>query len=119
MPLDNPLVQESLQFASLLNAWTNYGAPFNNASYWKDSLGVVHLNGVLQGGASATTIFLLPLGYRPINREALTTHCNSSTLGNHIGRVDVFADGSVFCQVGVTSGTTIAFFLDGLTFRAA
>jgi hypothetical protein len=48
----------------LVNAWANTGTG-ENAAYLKDPLGFVHLIGRLAGGATGTTAFTLPAGYRP------------------------------------------------------
>jgi hypothetical protein len=46
---------------TLINSWT--GA--EGYGYLKDPLGFVHLRGAFSTGASATTAFVLPAGYRP------------------------------------------------------
>lgn len=121
MPLDNPVIQtaEAWKTPTLLNAWTNYGSPFNPVGYWKGADGVVHLRGSLATGTTNTTIFQLPTGYRPPNTEVLPCVCFSSTLGYVTGRIDIPATGLVLCYVGPSSGVTILFCLDGLTFRIA
>lgn len=121
MPLDNPaiLVQAAWTAPTLLNSWANYGSPWNPSGYWKDSLGVVHLRGLVSTGATGSIIFVLPVGYRPANQEAIATIAFGLSMGYTFGRVDVWTNGSVQCQTGVTTGANAAFFLDGLTFRAA
>jgi hypothetical protein len=58
--------QEGWIAPTLLNSWVNYGAPFANAGYFKDTLGLVHLRGVMKDGSGlGTAIFNLPSGYRP------------------------------------------------------
>lgn len=47
------------------NSWANYGGGFSSVGFWKDSFGVVHLQGTFTGGAAGTTAFTLPAGYRP------------------------------------------------------
>jgi hypothetical protein len=47
------------------NGWHNLGSPFRPAQACKDSLGFVHLDGVLTGGTPNTTALVLPAGYRP------------------------------------------------------
>lgn len=44
------------------NGWTA-GDPV--PQYMKDSRGIVHCRGILQGGASTTAAFVFPVGYRP------------------------------------------------------
>ena len=104
------LQQESWQTPRLLNDWVNYGNGFNNAGYFKDSLGIVHLKGLVRGG-TADTIFTLPLGYRPSARELHGVSCSPNT----IGRVDILPNGTVRRHVGDNAWIS----LDGITFRAA
>jgi hypothetical protein len=121
MPLDNPIIQtaEAWKVPTLLNAWQNYGAPFNPVGYWKDSNGVVHFRGSLAVGTIGTTMFQLPVGYRPPYTEVLQCLCYSTTLGYVPGRVDIPSTGLVYCQTGPLSGNTLYFGMDGLTFRIA
>jgi cytoskeletal protein CcmA (bactofilin family) len=51
------------------NGWTNYEKEFNTAAFFKDSLGIVHLRGLVQGSTLAKAIFQLPEGYRPAAQE--------------------------------------------------
>ena len=51
------------------NGWTNYENVFNKAAFFKDSLGIVHLRGLVQGSTLAKAIFQLPEGYRPAAQE--------------------------------------------------
>jgi hypothetical protein len=55
----------SLHFtnAKLKNGWHRYGPAQAPAGYVKDSLGVVHLRGVINGGSG--TAFFLPSALRP------------------------------------------------------
>ena len=92
------------------NGWRNYGSGYNGAAYFKDSLGIVHLRGLVRGGTIRKDIFVLPAGFRPAGRELHAVMTNSG-----IGRVDVLTDGRVYPERG---GNTW-FGLDGVTFRAA
>ena len=48
------------------NAWVNFNAAtWSTAAFYKDSQGIVHLKGTLDGGTAGTTAFTLPVGYRP------------------------------------------------------
>ena len=47
------------------NGWHNLGFPFPRARLCKDSLGLVHLEGVIGGRSGNTPIFVLPSAYRP------------------------------------------------------
>ncbi|GAX37251.1 hypothetical protein [Nodularia sp. NIES-3585] len=105
------LEQEAWQTPTLKNGWVNYDNTYNPAGYFKDSLGIVHLRGLVKNGSTTTTIFLLPVGYRPSNRELQAVQTKENT----IGRLDIYTDG----QVLVHSGNSGWFSLDGVTFRAA
>jgi hypothetical protein len=47
------------------SGWTNTEPGVSTAAFYKDSLGVVHLKGVIAGGGNGNTAFTLPTGYRP------------------------------------------------------
>ncbi|MCZ8276313.1 MAG: hypothetical protein O9314_21940 [Microcystis sp. LE19-4.1E] len=102
--------EEAWIVPAFMNSWTNYDTTYNPAGYFKDSLGIVHLRGLVKNGTNNTTIFTLPVGYRPSNRELQAVQTNLNT----IGRVDILADG----QVTVVSGSNVWVSLDGITFRA-
>ena len=64
---------------SFQNGWTNYGGlPQTQVSYMKDSMGFVHLQGVISGGTNAATAFTLPAGYRSSTYRSFLV-CNSLT----------------------------------------
>ncbi|NES77323.1 MULTISPECIES: hypothetical protein [Okeania] len=106
---ETTLQQESWQTPTLQNGWVNYGSGYNSAGYFKDSLGIVHLKGLVRNG-TANTIFTLPVGYRPAARELHSV----ATYNNTIGRVDIFSNG----RVQRISGSSAWVSLDGITFRA-
>ncbi|MDR3563352.1 MAG: hypothetical protein P4N59_18225 [Negativicutes bacterium] len=102
---------ENWQTADLTAGWANFGAPYSQAAYYKDSGGIVHLGGVVKGGAAASVIFTLPVGSRPSYRQIL-----SGLAGGDVAcRIDVYPDGSVKWVVG---GTSAYVALDGIRFRA-
>lgn len=104
------ITQTSWTAPSLLNSWANYGGAYNSAGYFKDSLGIVHLRGLVKDGTIGQSIFTLPAGYRPTANEVLVTISNGA-----IGRIDIAADGNVYA----TTGDNTWFSLDGVTFRVA
>jgi len=103
------LEQEAWHTPTFQNGWVNFGGPYNSAGYFKDSLGIVHLRGLVKSGSD--TIFTLPTGYRPPKRELQAVQTNPNT----IGRIDILADGQVLMYAGSNSWIS----LDGITFRAA
>ena len=94
---------------SFFTGWKTLGDPHPLAGYFKDSLGIVHLRGMVEGGPNPD-IFHLPLEYRPGSRSVHMV----LTSGNQIGRIDVLKDGVVRRE----SGGLGWYSLDGITFRA-
>lgn len=95
---------------ALLNSWVNFGGGFSTAGYYKDSVGVVHLTGMIMSGVLGAAAFTLPPGYCPQNKELIAAISNGST-----GRLDVMTNGDVV----PTSGFNTWFSLCGIAFRAA
>jgi hypothetical protein len=102
--------------------WRNDSSTTNNdASFYKDPYGVVHLKGIVcfqgnpngdcsnTGSVSRVTIFQLPVGYRPAKDWSFHT---ATAFGD--GLVSVGADGHVDYINGSYAGTA----LDGIDFRA-
>jgi hypothetical protein len=52
---------------SLLNSCVNYGGEYDVAGYLKDTMGFVHIKGLIKSGTgdAGTTVFVLPAGCRP------------------------------------------------------
>lgn len=92
------------------NSWVNYGSGFNDAGYYKDALGFVHLKGLIKSGTVGSSAFTLPVGLRPQATELLGTVSNGA-----VGRVDIATSGTV-TPTSPSNNTWVA--LDGLTFRA-
>ncbi|MCP4710447.1 MAG: hypothetical protein GY869_17630 [Planctomycetes bacterium] len=64
------LEQQSWQTPAFQNSWINYGSGYNPAQYFKDSMGIVHLRGLVKNVTLGQTVFTLPAGYRPASRNA-------------------------------------------------
>lgn len=100
--------------------WINDPLPDNNtAGYYRDPYGTVHLKGVVCASVSgsgcddsnistSSTIFTLPVSYRPAKQEVFPVWANFA-----FGTVIVFPDGGVSAFSGTNHMS-----LDGLTFRA-
>ena len=106
MPVQSPWVTPKME-----NKWVRYTAIFNPPGFYRDSLGVVHLRGLVKGGANKTTIFTLPAGYRPTFQQLHPVSIWNDT----IGRVDVMGDGRIHATKVATQWVS----LDGITFRVA
>jgi hypothetical protein len=105
---ETSLQQEGWQTPTFQNGWHNYSTEYNYAAYFKDSLGVIHLRGLVRNGIG--TIFTLPEGYRPPRRELFRV----ATYLDVMGRIDIFSDGQVY----MVSGNSGWISLDGITFKA-
>jgi hypothetical protein len=106
-----PLTGTAWIAATLGNGWVNVGG-YATAGYMKDPLGFVHLKGVIGTGASGTTAFTLPAGYRP------------GASGLHSGGgINVTAPTAVVVYIG-SDGTVSPYYsagssgLSGITFLA-
>ena len=98
---------------TLLNGWTNFGAGWQPAGYFKDSSGVVHIRGVVNnvvGTAAANAIFTMPAGYRPANRTPFVSWNMQTAVS---GRIDVDAAGNVFNNAATAANDL--FTINGLT----
>lgn len=92
------------------HSWVNYVAGFDEAGYYKDPFGMVHLCGIIKSGTLNQSAFNLPGGYRPKARRMFP----SIDGVNAVSRVDVTATGDVIPVTGNTAYIT----LDGIHYRA-
>jgi hypothetical protein len=91
-----------------LNGWSNYGLGFAPARFYVDVSGVVHLEGVVQGGTASSNVFRLPTGFRPRLNHAWAV---AATGG--VENIDVYSNGLVFAFGPATAAVA----LDGISFR--
>ena len=100
-----------------LNGWDNYSADFNRAGFFKDSMGLVHLKGLVSSG-SDRLIFVLPSGYRPAYTEVHTVY-TILTSGTTIGQLHITSSGGVYFMENLPIWELLTeISLDGITFRA-
>lgn len=84
---------------TLLNSWTNFGSGFQTARYRRLPSGQVEIQGLVAGGTGPlSTVFTLPVGYRPAAALVFATIAN-----NALARLDVEADGDVRWVLGGTN----------------
>lgn len=59
------------------NGWVNYGSVEATAAFYKDPWGRVHIKGLVKTGTINTTIFTLPVDYRPPANLIFNTQSNN------------------------------------------
>jgi hypothetical protein len=95
--------------------WQNYGVggTYQVAGFMKDSMGFVHLRGLVQSThvARGTTIFTLPSGYRPTYTSGFGQRADQTAMGS----IYVKATGAVTIATGETAVDGFIW-LDGITF---
>jgi hypothetical protein len=106
------LLEEWTTVAAFDNGCSNTGAPWANASYYKDPWGRVYLRGHISGGILTQSIFQLPAGYRPAIPVAFAASHNGSFIEVRVNDV-----GQVFTSSGAGAHTNLS--LDGMSFRIA
>lgn len=97
------------------NSWVNYDGTWASAGFTKDSNGFVHLKGLIKSGTLYSTMFTLPVGYRPAKITMNCVVCHNGA-GYLIGRLDVSSNGTV--KLTDSGGNTFAS-LENVTFKAA
>jgi hypothetical protein len=95
---------------TLAGTWVNFGGGYNNAGYWKDSTGRVHLRGMIKSGTIGTTAFTLPSGYRP------SATCRFAAESNSAYGICTIDSAGV---VTPAAGNTAWFSFDGMSFNTA
>lgn len=91
------------------NSWVNFDVTTNQGlRFWKDPMGLVHIEGLVKSGTIGATIFTLPAGYRPDKAHVFVVISNGA-----IGRCDVTATG----QVVAMAGNNTYFSLSGINFK--
>lgn len=59
------------------NSFVNVGGAYSGTAYWKDALGNVWVYLAATGGTNGTTVFTLPVGYRPGRQFVFTAYVGS------------------------------------------
>lgn len=93
--LDAAVGQQAWQPLTLSNGWAAFGGMYVAPRYMKDSLGFVHVEGLIKGGTMGQIAATLPAGYRPS-----AAHYWGSASSGVIGIADVTASGTITPRVG-------------------
>lgn len=107
--------QENWIAPTLLNAWVNLAAGTNVAGYYKDSLGVVHLKGMIKSGTVGQVLFILPVGYRPSAMMVFTVLSHNGSADIYT-RMEILATGEI--QFSSATGGNNYLSLENIHFRA-
>lgn len=107
---DKLATQEAWVAPTMSNGWINYGtSSFTACGYMKDTMGFVHLRGLISSGTSNTAIFTLPVGYRTLKQLHIAVPAN-----NAFGNIAILTNGNVHLQ----AGSNVWMSLDGISFLA-
>lgn len=105
------VAQPAWTAVSFENSWVNFDSSnYTAGSYMKDSLGFVHLRGLVKTGTIGTTIFTLPSGYRPAKHHHFGVASNGA-----FGYCYITNAGAV----QASGGSNTWFSLDGIRFSTA
>ncbi|MCR4297515.1 MAG: hypothetical protein NUV75_01995 [Gallionella sp.] len=107
------IVPEVLQTVALQNSWVNFGGTEITFGYWKDSVGMVHIQGGIKSGTvtAGTLVFTLPSSYRPYAVIELGGFSDS-------GYWAITIDAAGAATIKLAPANTFAS-LNGMSFRAA
>jgi len=99
-------------------AWAQYSASAT-VGFYKDAWGRVHLRGAGQDGTPTSTIFTLPVGFRPPATAYFAIVANPTTGSIQTGETRVKSDGVVEATryLNGGSGAVTWWSLDGISFR--
>lgn len=93
--------QQGWQALPYNNSWVDYDTTlWGGGQYYKDSLGIVHMRGLIKGGTagSGITVGTLPVGYRPQTFNQLFLVATNDVYG----RLEVHPDGTVVTGAGIS-----------------
>lgn len=95
---------------AFVNSWINHSSIWDTAAFMKDSMGFVHIKGLVKSGITNVVMFTLPAGYRPKLNQLFGVDAND---GVH-ARVDVTSLGEVIPRAAGNTyiGINISFFAE-------
>ena len=94
--------QENWIVPTLLNSWENFSGIHASVGYYKDTMGVVHVKGVLKSGGVGVTCFVLPSGYRPSEYMEYASIAQSG-----VAQIEIGSDGAVVIASGSATWTSM------------
>jgi hypothetical protein len=100
------------QTPTLVNSWVTYDSA--RPPYYYEDRDRVFLGGVISGGASITTAFTLPAGFRPIGDVEVPVIASGGQAS-----ISILSTGAVRPVNGPASAVATWVYLDGVSFRAA
>jgi hypothetical protein len=108
-----PLAQPAWTAPSYVNSFSDFGASFLTAGYYKDSTGRVWLRGLAKRATAAlsTTIFTLPAGSRPSANANFIVMAN-----NRMARLEIASAGTVQIIAADDASWFNFFSFDGVSF---
>lgn len=98
--------------ASLGNSWVAFGAPYATPAYRLKG-GWTAVEGGMKSGTSASAIFTLPVGMRPLSRKLFIVASGTGTAG-----LIVDTNGVVSVSFYTTGGSNASVLLDQICFIA-
>jgi hypothetical protein len=87
----------------LAAGFADFGAPYAAVAYHRDALGYVHVKGLVTSAAGVgafSTVFTLPIGYRPIERHRYASEGTAGTFQ----ALQLGTDGAIMNVVAVAAG---------------
>lgn len=92
------------------NSWVNYNSGTHGiARFRKTSNNMIELTGLVNGGATGTVVFALPVGYRPVKIEVFSCACDVT------GEAFITVDTGGLVAIAF-SGTPVFFSLNSVRF---
>ena len=109
------IAQEAWNAPTLESNWSNYGGDYVESGYMKDTMGFVHIRGMIDCVGAGDDIFTLPAGYRPASKLIFVVlYYDNGTY--RPGRVDITSAGVVSAIFPSAPAAADWVSLEGLTF---
>lgn len=105
VPAPVNVVPGGWQTPTFVNSWVNYGAGWAPARYRLNN-DRVEIEGLVKSGTPDSTVFTLPLGFRPVAGNVLFAAAGQQSVQG-LMRIDVQPDGQVIIR-NITTGTGAA-----------